>query len=312
MFTFGDGRGLRYTTSANGAPLQDTSYAPFGSFSSTLEPSDPRYTTEQWNGGDALAAFGVVHLGARLYDPITARFLSRDPIEGISAASKTNPYAFAANDPVNARDPTGLICVDNSDGGYCTDDGEGYDDGGTWLAAAPQVSQTGGFASTTYRQPVPNRVNFQNLSWGGRALADVSYSTPGFDTSDLVATGLADPFQSPPPPPAPRVSALDEPWKFGPPFPSVIAMAVLADDPDHSKYGALPLVLMMSEQVLGGLDPGEAIAEDLIIDGDSALGKADAVLGEADESACSGGACTEVNCFAARHTGSDRDRRSRD
>ena len=41
----------------------------------------------------------------RVYDPRTARWLSRDPIGQWDGA---NPYSYAGNDPVNARDPLGL------------------------------------------------------------------------------------------------------------------------------------------------------------------------------------------------------------
>jgi len=62
-------------------------------------------------GGDALAEFGLSHLGARVYDPIIGRFLSRDPLLISRTASSSNPYAFAANDPLNSADPTGEYCI---------------------------------------------------------------------------------------------------------------------------------------------------------------------------------------------------------
>ena len=67
-------------------------------------PGTTNYENEQWNGGDLLAAFGVVNLGARVYDPVIGRFLSRDPI-----LQASNPYVFAGNDPVNMSDPTGML-----------------------------------------------------------------------------------------------------------------------------------------------------------------------------------------------------------
>src|SRR6185436_978832 len=67
-----------------------------------------QYSSEQWNGGDALEAFGLVQLGARIYDPIIGRFLSRDPLLIPRTAATTNPYAFAMNDPINGSDPSGL------------------------------------------------------------------------------------------------------------------------------------------------------------------------------------------------------------
>jgi RHS repeat-associated protein len=110
-FAIGDGRGTRFVTSESGRFVQGTDYQPFGeaSFPTNVlirpqpSPGSTTYTSEQWNGGDLIAALGVVKLGARIYDPVIGRFLSRDPI--ISAGS---PYTFANNDPINFGDPTGL------------------------------------------------------------------------------------------------------------------------------------------------------------------------------------------------------------
>jgi RHS repeat-associated protein len=104
-FAFGEPRGTRFATDQSGAFVQDIDYQPFGEVKNPTgaQPGTTNYTSEQWNGGDLLAALGVVQLGARIYDPVIGRFLSRDPI--ISAKS---PYAFAGNDPINKSDPTGL------------------------------------------------------------------------------------------------------------------------------------------------------------------------------------------------------------
>lgn len=47
---------------------------------------------------------GLYYLRARYYDPRTGAFLTRDPLEPITAT----PYAYAANDPINLVDPLGL------------------------------------------------------------------------------------------------------------------------------------------------------------------------------------------------------------
>ena len=69
---------------------------------------------EGFNGTDRARWKGALWLGpeldiyymrARWYEPQTGRFLSEDPI---GLAGGMNPFVFAGNDPVNARDPTGL------------------------------------------------------------------------------------------------------------------------------------------------------------------------------------------------------------
>lgn len=112
IYQFGELRGNRFFVDGTGAFVQNVDFQPFGESSSNgVSPGSADYTSFQWNGDDALAAFGLSHLGARLYDPVIGRFLSRDPLLIPRAATASNPYAFAANDPLNAADPSGLDCV---------------------------------------------------------------------------------------------------------------------------------------------------------------------------------------------------------
>jgi RHS repeat-associated protein len=125
IFEFGEGRGNRFFVDQDGAFVQDVDYQPYGTATSTgAQPGSPQYSTEQWNGGDLLAAFGISHLGARLYDPAIGRFLSRDPLLIPRTAATTNPYAFAINDPVNYSDPSGLDheCDPDRDGAPCVNE----------------------------------------------------------------------------------------------------------------------------------------------------------------------------------------------
>jgi len=64
-----------------------------------------------WNAAygyewDCFADTGLYHVGARAYDPRTARWLQRDPID--AASGDPNLYRYVGNDPVNKVDPTGL------------------------------------------------------------------------------------------------------------------------------------------------------------------------------------------------------------
>lgn len=120
IFAHGEQRGSRWLTDESGAFVQDVDYRPYGEAASTgSQPGSAEYTTWQWNGGDALAAFGVSHLGARLYDPVIGRFLSRDPMQVQRTAATSNPYAFALGDPWNRSDPSGLDVGCSPDGSGC-------------------------------------------------------------------------------------------------------------------------------------------------------------------------------------------------
>ncbi|MEM2592396.1 MAG: RHS repeat-associated core domain-containing protein [Thermofilaceae archaeon] len=61
-----------------------------------------------WNGAygyEYNPATGLYHVGAREYDPRTARWLQRDPID--AASGDPNLYRYAGNDPINQVDPDG-------------------------------------------------------------------------------------------------------------------------------------------------------------------------------------------------------------
>ena len=58
-----------------------------------------RFQCREWS-----AATGLVNFRARWYDPVTGRWLSKDPI-GLNGG--LNLYVFCGNDPVNSLDPFG-------------------------------------------------------------------------------------------------------------------------------------------------------------------------------------------------------------
>lgn len=116
IFAFRELRGARFFVDQEGRFVQDIDYRPFGAAISSGAPvSAVTHSARQWNGSDTLSAFGLSHLGARLYDPVIGRFLSRDPIVTPRGGASTNPYAFALNDPFNLSDPSGLDPADEKD-----------------------------------------------------------------------------------------------------------------------------------------------------------------------------------------------------
>jgi RHS repeat-associated protein len=70
--------------------------------------SEPIYQPFRFAGREYDEESGLYYNRARYYDPELGRFVSEDPI-GLTGGM--NPYTYAANDPVNLRDPTGL-CPD--------------------------------------------------------------------------------------------------------------------------------------------------------------------------------------------------------
>ncbi|MFP2906014.1 RHS repeat-associated core domain-containing protein [Pyxidicoccus sp. 3LFB2] len=128
VFPYGEQRGARFFTDRKGDFIQSVSYQPFGEATSSgaAQPGTVLYSTTQWNDGNALAAFNLVQLGARIYDPVMGRFLSRDSLFAPRTAATTHPYAFAMNDPLNLSDPSGLDV--GCSGSECTGGGGGGGD----------------------------------------------------------------------------------------------------------------------------------------------------------------------------------------
>jgi RHS repeat-associated protein len=63
---------------------------------------------------------GLIYMRNRVYDPATAQFLSRDPLEAITG----EPYSYALDNPVNKSDPDGLGTVEAIVAG-CVEEPEG-------------------------------------------------------------------------------------------------------------------------------------------------------------------------------------------
>lgn len=92
---------------ATGAVAQRLDYDAFGN---VLADTNPGFQPFGVQAGLYDPDLGLVHFGARWYDPSTGRWLSPDPI-GISGG--LNQYVFCGNNPVNFADPFGL-CDDGS------------------------------------------------------------------------------------------------------------------------------------------------------------------------------------------------------
>ena len=61
-------------------------------------------TPLRWNGQYQDTDTGLYYLRARYYNPVTAQFLTRDPLEALTLAA----YTFGGGNPLNMIDPLGL------------------------------------------------------------------------------------------------------------------------------------------------------------------------------------------------------------
>jgi RHS repeat-associated protein len=82
-------------------------YDPYGNTTSHTGGSSPLRYDGQFQDDDT----GFYYLRARYYDPTTAQFLTRDPLESETG----QPYSYAGDDPIDNSDPSGQLCLGN----YC-------------------------------------------------------------------------------------------------------------------------------------------------------------------------------------------------
>jgi RHS repeat-associated protein len=98
-----NGSPLLVVNDKSGAIADAITYNAWGEITSETAPGIVPFG---FDGGLVDPTTGLVHLGARDYDPTTGRWTAPDPIG--FAGGDADLYRFAADDPVNNADPTGL------------------------------------------------------------------------------------------------------------------------------------------------------------------------------------------------------------
>ena len=96
------------TTDATGAVTSDADYDPYGR--PEAPTSDPTSQVTRFGyAGEYTDPTGYLYLRARYYDPESAQFLTRDPLE----ATTGNPYGYTDGNPLQYTDPLGLDWLQN-------------------------------------------------------------------------------------------------------------------------------------------------------------------------------------------------------
>jgi len=107
FYQYDGGGNVRQLTNIAGAVTDRYEYDAFGNeftvSGGSNTPNEMMYRGEQFD-----TDLGLYYLRARYYNPLTGRFLSRDPEDGKPIEPKTlHKYLYAGGDPVDAIDPTG-------------------------------------------------------------------------------------------------------------------------------------------------------------------------------------------------------------
>jgi RHS repeat-associated protein len=94
----------RLLTDAEGSTGGTFTYEPYGAMEGSTETATtPMGFAGQYTDPET----GLQYLRARFYDPATGQFLTRDPAESLTS----EPYAYAAADPLNNVDLTGFEAI---------------------------------------------------------------------------------------------------------------------------------------------------------------------------------------------------------
>ncbi|MCA3000430.1 MAG: hypothetical protein ING75_17715, partial [Rhodocyclaceae bacterium] len=92
--------------------LSATTPAPAGAIAVTTptpDTIDGVIDNRGYTGHEMLDQLDLVHMNGRIYDPLTARFMSADPIlQDPMNAQSYNRYSYVLNNPTNLTDPTGF------------------------------------------------------------------------------------------------------------------------------------------------------------------------------------------------------------
>lgn len=107
----------------------------------------------------------LIYLIARYYDPTTGQFLTVDP----DVATTLSPYGYVDGDPVNASDPTGLLCLEFWDASKCSNP----------LTSPPNCTILDGSSCQPY-------VSVRSPDW---SVYDVNGGEVGVGAFEIIVTG---------------------------------------------------------------------------------------------------------------------------
>jgi RHS repeat-associated protein len=93
-------------STASGSVVQEIVYDAWGQVTSVSSAFDQPFG---FAGGIWDRDTGLVHFGAREYDPETGRWFQKDPIQ--FDGGDTNLYGYVGGDPVNRIDPDGRVAI---------------------------------------------------------------------------------------------------------------------------------------------------------------------------------------------------------
>ena len=117
------------TTDAAGVVAEQLAYDAWGKRrlpdgSATPDNLDRATDNKGFTGHEMLDQLELVHMNGRVYDPLTAKFLSADPfIQDPTNGQNYSRYTYVLNNPTNLTDPTGFQFTECTGSKLCTGGG---------------------------------------------------------------------------------------------------------------------------------------------------------------------------------------------
>ena len=81
----------------------------YDAFGNVILDTNPGFQPFGFAGGLYDPDTGLIRFGVRDYDAQTGRWTAKDPL---FFAAGTNLYTYAANDPINRIDPSGMLLIE--------------------------------------------------------------------------------------------------------------------------------------------------------------------------------------------------------
>ncbi len=136
----------RLLTGSTGTVAGKCTYGAYGSPTCEGTTTTPLGYDAQYTNADT----GLIYMRARTYDPVTAQFLSGDPLAPITGAA----YNYADDDPMNTVDPTGLCSINPFSSSSCLSDAAGGVKDGLEAGAGAVKEGAKSVAGFVYEHPV--------------------------------------------------------------------------------------------------------------------------------------------------------------
>ena len=133
-----------------GSVIQRFAYDPWGARRDpndwTVKDSRTSFIINRgYTGHEHLDAFGIINMNGRVYDPLTAQFLSPDPfVQSPDNWVNYNRYGYCLNNPLIYSDPSGYVNTASSEFSGCVEQFWQYLADGNSYSQAVYASSGGG------------------------------------------------------------------------------------------------------------------------------------------------------------------------